>query len=54
VLEEYERTGTVRGTGTDELEGYRWPLDGRWYGPNEKPRDAVSGDFLHPDGLVLE
>ena len=49
VLEEFERTGNVLGRGTDELEGYDWPLDGRHYGPGEKPR--LSRDFFRPPGF---
>lgn len=38
VFDEFERTGNVLGKGTDELEGYHWPLDGKHYGPGKKPR----------------
>jgi epoxyqueuosine reductase len=38
VLAEFERSGRILGTGTDELEGYDWFFDGRHYGPGEKPR----------------
>jgi epoxyqueuosine reductase len=38
VIEEFERSGQILGKGTDELEGYDWPLDGRHYGPNGTPR----------------
>jgi ferredoxin len=39
VLDHYERTGgEILGAGTDELEGYDWPLDGVRYGPNDRPR----------------
>jgi epoxyqueuosine reductase len=37
VLDELERSGRILGRGTDELEGYRWPLDGKHYGPRELP-----------------
>ena len=30
--------GEILGRGSDELEGYVWPLDGRHYGPTDKPR----------------
>jgi ferredoxin len=46
VLEEYDRSGTILGKDTDELEGYNWPLDGRRYGPGEKPR--LARDFFNP------
>jgi ferredoxin len=32
VHEHFEQTGEILGRGTDELEGYEWPLDGRFYG----------------------
>jgi len=38
VLEEFEGSGRILGKGTDELEGYDWPLDGRHYAPGQKPR----------------
>lgn len=38
VLDQYEEDGTIMGRGTDELEGYVWPLDGVRYGPGERPR----------------
>jgi ferredoxin len=37
VTQHYEKTGSVLGTGTDELEGFDWPREGRRYGPGEKP-----------------
>src|SRR5439155_21654222 len=42
VYEHFERTGTVLGLGSDELEGYDWPLDGRRYGPGQRPKLAAS------------
>jgi hypothetical protein len=42
VLDEYERTGNILGKDTDDLEGYDWPLDGKHYGPAQKPRIAAS------------
>jgi len=44
-------TGEVLGRGTDELEGYHW-IDGRRYGPGEKPR--MSSELLHPDGMMID
>jgi epoxyqueuosine reductase len=44
VVEEFERSGEILGTRTDELEGYTWPLDGRHYGPGERP--PLSKDFF--------
>ncbi len=49
VLDEYERTGVVLGRDTDELEGYDWPIDGRRYGPGEKPR--LEKAFFKPPEL---
>jgi len=49
VHEHWERTGTVLGVGTDELEGYEWPLDGRFYGAGDKPR--VTDDLIRPEGF---
>lgn len=51
VLEHREQTGTILGVGTDELEGYDWPLDGKHYGPGETPR---AGDLVAPEGLVFD
>lgn len=38
VLDEFERSGTVMGRGTDELEGYTWPLTGEHMAPGQRPR----------------
>jgi ferredoxin len=38
VHQHFRDTGEILGKGTDELEGFVWPLDGRYYGPREKPR----------------
>jgi epoxyqueuosine reductase QueG len=38
VHEHYVKTGgEILGRDSDELEGYVWPVDGRYYGPGEKP-----------------
>lgn len=50
VVEEFERTGGIMGKGTAELESYRWPVDGRTYGPGSTPR--VDRHFLEPRGLT--
>lgn len=52
VLDHYIATGEVLGKGSDELEGYKW-LDGRRYGPGQKPRSAVTSEMLEPDGRKL-
>jgi hypothetical protein len=44
-------TGNILGKGTDELDGYDW-IDGRHYGPGEKPR--LGAELLHPPDLVLD
>jgi ferredoxin len=43
-----ETGGGILGKGTDELEGYTWPLDRRFYGARSKPR--VGSDLVQPDG----
>jgi epoxyqueuosine reductase len=47
VKTHFEQTGTILGKGTDELEGYVWPLDHRFYGPGLRPPDAREL-ALHP------
>jgi epoxyqueuosine reductase len=44
-------TGEILGKGTDELEGYHW-LDGRHYGPGQKPR--ITQEFMAPRGIALD
>jgi ferredoxin len=48
VKEHFLATGQILGKGTDDLEGYRWPLDGRHYGPGDKPR--ITPELLNPPG----
>ena len=52
VLDEFQKSGQILGKNTDELEGYDWPVDGRHYGPGEKPRSAVTAASLHPQGYI--
>jgi epoxyqueuosine reductase len=52
VLSEYEATSRILGTGTDELEGYDWPVDGRHYGPGERPR--ISRELLSPQAMRFD
>ena len=52
ILEHRERTGEILGVGTDELEGYDWPVDGRHYGPGETPR--VGPEILRHKDLVYD
>jgi epoxyqueuosine reductase len=54
VIEHYKETGTILGSRTDELEGFIWPIDGRYYGPGEKPKSAVKAEMLHPPDLVFD
>jgi len=48
VKEHWVRTGEILGKGTDELEGFDW-IDGRHYGPGEKPR--ITSEFLQNGDL---
>ncbi len=52
VQEHFERTGEVLGKGTDDLEGYPWPLDGRYYGTASKPR--IDSTVVQPDGFEFD
>lgn len=52
VIAHYERTGEILGKGTDDLEGYRWPLDGRYYGAGSKP--PIDASIIHPPGWVFD
>ena len=51
VLEHREATGEILGLGSDELEGYDWPLDGYHYGPGLRPR--LEPEFFELDLLPL-
>ena len=52
VLEEFGRSGEILGKGTDELEGYDWPLDGRHYGPGNRPRMPL--ELVRPEGFPFD
>jgi epoxyqueuosine reductase len=61
VHEEFERSGTILGRRTDELEGYTW-IDGKYYGPGQRPRidreffekaDYAAVDPPHADSIDL-
>jgi epoxyqueuosine reductase len=54
VIDHFTSTGKILGSGTDELEGYTWPVDGRHYGPGEKPKSAVSDEMLKPRTLIFD
>jgi ferredoxin len=48
VLEEYDRSGQILGRGTEDLEGYDWPLDGNHYGVGRLPE--VGPEVFNPPG----
>lgn len=52
VFDEFEKSGSILGTGTDELEGYVWPVDGLFYRVGKKPR--VGEEITRPHGFVLD
>jgi ferredoxin len=52
ILEHRERTGEILGVGTDELEGYDWPVDGKHYGPGETP--TVGSEIMGHKDLVYD
>lgn len=52
ILEHRERTGEILGVGTDELEGYDWPLDDRHYGPGETPK--VGEEIMQNPDLIFD
>ena len=49
VLDHYATTGEVLGKGTEELEAYQWPLDGKTYAAGERPR--LTKSFMDPPQL---
>ncbi len=52
ILEHREKTGEILGVGSDELEGYDWPLDGLHYGPGETPH--VGEDVIRNPDLTFD
>jgi epoxyqueuosine reductase len=46
VVEEWNETGRILGKDTDELEGYYWPPDGKYYPVGVRPK--LSKEFLNP------
>jgi Pyruvate/2-oxoacid:ferredoxin oxidoreductase delta subunit len=52
VHAEFERTGRVKGVHSDELEGYQWPVDGKFYGADARPR--LDPQFFRPQGYLLQ
>jgi ferredoxin len=53
VVAYYEETGLILGKDSDDLEGYRWPLDNQYYGAGAKPR-INSDALLHPPELDFD
>jgi ferredoxin len=52
VLDHRAETGAILGLGSDELEGYDWPLDGKHYGPGETPKPGP--DVVRNPELVFD
>jgi hypothetical protein len=52
VTREFERTGAIVGKGTDELESYVWPVDGKRYRAGAKP--PIPFGLTHPSDLTFE
>lgn len=52
ILDHREKTGEILGVGSDELEGYDWPLDGEHYGPGETPR--VGDEIMSNPDLIFD
>jgi epoxyqueuosine reductase len=52
IHDHFRQTGEILGKGTDTLEGYQWPPDGRYYGLGRKPRIDVS--FVNPKGWSFD
>jgi ferredoxin len=53
VKDHFIEHGEILGAETDELEGYTWPLDGRFYGAKQKPR-IDSREVIHPRGWSFD
>ena len=51
VIAHRAATGEILGLGSDELEGYEWPLDGRRYGPGQRPQ--LDQDFFELELLPV-
>ena len=51
VIRHRASTGEILGVGSDELEGYAWPLDGRRYGPGQRPK--LEADFFELEVLQV-
>lgn len=53
VVAYYEETGRILGKDSDDLEGYTWLIDHRYYGVGDKPRIS-SEQLLHPPELEFD
>jgi len=49
VIDEFVEHGTIKGKGSDELEGYEW-IDGKHYSQAERPK--LDPAFFKPPGWV--
>jgi epoxyqueuosine reductase len=52
VLDHFVESGEILGKGSDLLEGFTWPLDGRYYGPGQKPR--ITRELIAPPGWPFD
>lgn len=52
VIEEFSAAGTIKGAGTDDLEGYYWPPERKYFSAAEHPR--VPAEFLRPVGMDFD
>ena len=53
VVAYYDETGRILGKDSDDLEGYTWLIDHRYYGVGDKPRIS-SDQLLHPPELEFD
>jgi ferredoxin len=52
VVEQFRRDGTIKGRDTDELEGFNWPQDGRFYPAGRKP--PITAETVNPQGWYFD
>jgi hypothetical protein len=52
VVEQFRRDGTIKGRDTDELEGFDWPQDGRFYPAGSKP--PITAETVNPQGWYFD
>jgi epoxyqueuosine reductase len=53
INEHFEQTGEILGKGSDDLEGYAWPMDGKFYGAGKLPARNIS-ELINPPGLFID